>query len=97
MAEQANVPGSTLLHASVLTRWGSQVRMLESVVKNRVCVEQTLLRLRREKYSSDAFNALGWVWTPLHWSEAEHLLSVLKPVADYVELVEGNIFSCPKN
>ena len=65
--------------------------------QNRVCVEQTLLRLRREKYPSDAFNALGWVWTPLHWSEAEYLLSVLKPVADYVELVEGNIFSCPKN
>ena len=63
--------------------------MLQSVVKNKLCSQKTLQQLLLEKFSSDSFNALGWVWKDIFWSDAQHLLSVLKPVARYIEIVEG--------
>ena len=83
----ASVEGATLLRQPVSTRWCSQVRMLESVVDNRACIETTLLQLRRERFdqNSDAFCALVWVWEPGPWVEAK----VLRPVADFLDRVQG--------
>ena len=72
------------------TRWGSQVALFKSVLSNRLCVEQSLLELRRSGFSSTAFNTLDWIWLPAPWKEAEELLVVLEPLAIYITKVEGD-------
>ena len=61
-----------------------------NVLSNRELFEMVLLKLRNERCSSDTFNGMGWVWQSFEWSEADHLLSNLKPVADFIETVESD-------
>ena len=90
IAEMDRIKGATLLRHPGDTRWGSQVTMMQSVVDNRVCVENTLSALRREGYQSDQFNTLGWVWVRHFWEEMEHLLKLATHLVGYVISAEGN-------
>ena len=66
--------------------------MLQGVVK-KLCIQKTLQQLLLEKFSSDSLSALGWVWKDIFWSDAQYLLSVRKPVARYIEIVQGDTVS----
>ena len=84
------VAGATDLRQSVVTRWASQVIMLENVVNNQICIQNALHQLLNENYSSEMFNALGWMWTPLIWSDAAHLVKVLQPLVKFISVVEAD-------
>ena len=74
------VPDSTLLRQSVPTRWGSQVALLESVVKNRVCIEQSLMVLRREHFSSSIYDAMGLGLL----DNGQSLLALFQPLEKFI-------------
>jgi hypothetical protein len=73
--EEMQRTGGSLLRHPCATRWSSQHNMLKSVVENRVTIENTLSRLRRERCTDDDFKSLAWVfffctvssnyWSPL--------------------------------
>ena len=67
--EMARHVGATFLVQACATRWGTKAKTLESCIRNSVVVENTLSRLRREKYSEETFNTLAWVWVPLVWAQ----------------------------
>ena len=75
---------------AVSTSWCSTVELLETALKNRVCIEQTLLQLRREKFMSESFRALDWVWNAGPWVECEHVFSVLQPFEGFIAEVEAD-------
>ena len=68
----------TMLVAPVETRWGSKVDLLQSLLHNRELVENTLGQLRREKFTNNLWQELGWVWNAHFWEELEHMCQPLK-------------------
>lgn len=80
----------TMLRQPVDTRWGSRTSCLQSVLKNRTCAENALLRLRRENFNSEDFRALAWVWSNAPWDEMAELLQVVLPLNVYVTSIESD-------
>ena len=58
--------------------------MLESIVKNRVVIENTLSCLRREKFDDDTFRSMGWIWVASVWEDFEHLSKFTSHVKAFV-------------
>ena len=61
-----------------------------SVLKNRKCIEQTSQDLFREKWSSEPFNRLGWVWQSGPLMEMAHLFELLSPLRVFVTQIQGS-------
>ncbi len=54
----------------------------------RMIVGDALLTLRRENFSSPAFNSLGFVWSTLWWEEIERLHKPFVWLRDFVLALE---------
>lgn len=90
-AEEAKrQPGGTMLVHPCLTRWGSRAAMLESIVKNRVTIENSLSRLRREKFDNALFASMGWIWTGLVWDDFQQLTRIMTHCSSYVGITQEN-------
>lgn len=63
---------------SVLTRWGTQVNMIESVSRNRQAL-QDLCEDNRCELSSTMKELL---WNPSFWKEINLINNILKPIHD---------------
>ena len=72
------------------TRWGSCVDCLQSVLDNRITIENTPGALRRAKYRCPLYDKLGWVWSVGTWDELQDLL---KPATH----LKAFIYSCEKD
>ena len=60
MDECKRTGGKGPIHPNA-TRWCSHNNMVQSVHANRQTIENTLSRMRRERYNNDDFKALAWV------------------------------------
>lgn len=89
MLAMATVAGSTMVTHPCDTRWGSRARMLESLVKNRECVEVTLSKLRREKFDDATFRAMSWIWLSTVWEDWEYLSRITTHMSSYVGLMQS--------
>ena len=90
-AEEAKrQPGGTMLVHPCLTRWGSCAAMLESIVKNRVTIENSLSRLRRENFDNALFASMGWIWTGLVWDDFQQLTRIMTHCSSYVGITQEN-------
>ena len=87
----------TLISRPVKTRWGSQSRLLVSLLENRELIESVLARLRREKYRDEDFTCLAWVWQGFVWDEFASLARITEEVAGFVTSIEGDqgSYCCP--
>ena len=81
--------GGTRLAEPVDTRWGSQVDLCQSLVKNRRIVENSVLKLRAKNFPFVG-NELMFIWTPSWWQTLQHLLDWLLPVRCALAKVERN-------
>lgn len=86
--EKELVHGTMLVHACE-TRWSSKTAMLESIVRNRVAIENALSCLRRERYDNATFRSMSWIWLGHIWDEFDNLLKILKPVQTFVSAIQA--------
>jgi hypothetical protein len=87
---EERVDGGAYLKEPVKTRWGSKVDLLLSLIENRVSVEHTLGRLRREKFRSPEFDAMGWIWLNSTWDDWEQVLKVGTYVRNFIMVAQGD-------
>lgn len=87
-----NKDRATMLTHPCDTRWGTRAAMLESIVANREFVENTLSRLRREKFidNNGVFQSLGWVWNGHIWDEFAQLSKLMTHVSSLVGELQGD-------
>lgn len=77
--------GATKLVQPINTRWGSQIDLAESLVRNRMVVEKALLKLRGDKFEFRG-NELMFVWNITWWSTVESFCNWLLPLRRYAFL-----------
>jgi hypothetical protein len=89
--QQTTAMPACQLIQSVITRWGTQARMLESLVENR----QTLVRFEAElsdQHQHQQFRALG---NPSFWADLNGILSVLGPITTIQKASESDSYHVP--
>ena len=79
----------TLLRAATDTRWGSQVALVASLLKNRNVVEQAILQLRAQKFAFKG-SELMWIWEMDWWSTLEGIHVAVSPVQELLEKVQAD-------